>query len=732
MPTSKSRPQLEREASNAKRPGGAPGRSGQAPARSVPPRHGKDSPHSDRSPSGRPPRSGQTDRHGKDSARSDQGRFAKDTPHSDRNRFAKNAPRSGQTQAAPYRGEDRPARPSSSPARTPNRPDSRFLPMSRAELAARGDAHIDILLVGGDAYVDHPSFGLALLGRLLESQGFSVGICTQPDWKDPEAAEAAITALGRPRLFAAVTAGAVDSMLAHYTAFRKKRHDDAYTPGNVAGHRPNRACIVYTGLVRRAFPGLPVIMGGIEASLRRLGHYDFWEDKLRKPLLLDAKADLILYGMAEAALSKTALAADSLEREGRLSRESLVAACRQVPGVAFALPGTVDPAEALGLDPNNPDDIITLPAHEDMEAAPELLLQATLAEERRVHQGRAYAAQRAGGRTVILTPPAPPLSTAELDRLYSLPFTRLPHPSYQEPIPAWEMIRTSITSHRGCGGGCSFCSLALHQGRRIASRSRESILTEAKLIAQGPEPGGKAPRWAGAISDISGPSANMWQARCALPEGKVCARQSCMHPEPCALFKVNQREGAALLREAADLPGVNHVRVAGGVRFDLALQDAEALWAYTSEFTGGQLKTAPEHTEPEVLRLMSKPSIQTFERFLDHFAKACNQAGKEQYTVPYLMSAFPGCTPDHMRSLAAWLKRRNWRPQQVQCFIPTPGTVATAMYFSGLDPDGNRIPVARSDADRMAQHYILLGEASGRPMNASGGRGSAPGPRRGK
>ncbi len=610
------------------------------------------------------------------------------------------------------RGRTNPAVPVVRPgaAKAPAVPaGARFLPMSREELAAAGRNRIDILLVGGDAYVDHPSFGLALLGRLLEAEGYSVGVCAQPPWKDRAAGVAAVSALGRPRLFAAATAGAVDSMLAHYTAFRKKRRDDAYTPGNQTGARPNRATIFYTGLIRQAFPGLPVLLGGIEASLRRLSHYDFWEDALRKPLILDAKADLLLYGMAEKALLTVAGAADRLEREGGLSRESLVAACRQVPGLAFVLPGGSKAAEALEV---SAEQLEHLPSHEACAAAPELLLQATLAEERRVHLGRSYAVQEAGGRAVVLTPPAPPLDPAGMDRLYTLPFTRLPHPSYAEAIPAWEMIRTSVTSHRGCGGGCSFCSLALHQGRRIASRSRESVLAEVELIAR--RAGGKTPRWAGSISDISGPSANMWQARCALPKEKDCTRQSCLHPEPCALFRVDQQKGAALLREAAAVPGVRHVRVAGGVRFDLALLDDEALWAYTSEFTGGQLKVAPEHTAPEVLRLMRKPPLPTFERFLDRFAAACAKAGKEQYTIPYLMSAFPGCTMEHMRQTAAWLRRRNWRPQQVQCFIPTPGTVATAMFFSGRDPEGNPLFVARSDAERLAQHRLLLGESPGR------------------
>jgi len=636
--------------------------------------------------------------------------------------------------------------------------------MSREELGQLGWDGIDILLVSGDAYVDHPAFGAALLGRWLLAHGFRVGLVAQPRWSDKQQGLLDIQALGRPRLFAGVSAGALDSMLAHYTAFRKKRHDDAYTPGGQAGARPNRAGIVYTGLVRQAFPGLPVVLGGIEASMRRVSHYDFWSDSLRRSLLLDSKADLLVYGMGERALLGIAsvcrdtasglLCAPGQDRRSPapspkaapflsdaklgqcqensgISGKTLVAACRAIPGLAFALgSGEVEPWLAA-----NAPDAVRLPPHEAIAAKPSLLMQATLLLEKQAHQGKHYAAQlsgteagagageepgeRAGGRAVVLTPPAAPLCEKELDFLYALPYSRLPHPAYEAAIPAWEMIRTSITTHRGCAGGCSFCSLALHQGRRIASRSRSSVLAEAKRIAAGPyreqgrEPGKAAPRWAGSISDVGGPSANMWQARCTLSEDKKgdqeCARASCLHPAVCPRFALDQGQGVRLLRAIAALPGVRHLRIASGVRFDLALTDPEALYAYTSEFTGGQLKVAPEHSEAEVLRLMRKPDIALFERFLEAFKAHCRAVGKEQYTVPYLISAFPGCTLTHMSRLRAWLEKKNWSPRQIQCFIPTPGTVATAMYYAGISPDGAPIHVARTDHERLLQHHALPG-----------------------
>lgn len=600
------------------------------------------------------------------------------------------------------------------------------LPTCREEMRALGWEHLDILLVSGDAYVDHPSFGVALLGRWLWEHGYRVGVVAQPRWERPEEALADIGAMGRPRLFAGVTAGAIDSMLAHYTAFRKKRSDDAYTPGGRAGARPNRASIVYTGLVRRAFPALPVVLGGIEASLRRLSHYDFWSDALRRPLLQDSKADLLVYGMGERALLAIAGAARSLwERrlasgtapdDGQvlISRAEFVAACRDVPGLVWS--GSEREAgdwlRERSVTPH------VFPSHEAVLENPRLLMDLSLALERLVHEGGRHALQGSGDRCLVQTPPPAPLTGREMDRLYSLPFTRLPHPKYDEPVPAWEMIRTSITTHRGCGGGCSFCSLAMHQGRRISSRSRESVLAEAEGIVAGPSgkrEKGKPPRWASSISDVGGPTANMWQAACSLPETKTCARSSCLHPAICPHFTLDQDKGVRLLREMAALPGVRHVRVASGVRFDLALTDADALYAYTAEFTGGQLKVAPEHSEDAVLKLMRKPSLAVFERFLEVFFRHSRNAGKEQYTVPYLMSAFPGCTDGHMRELGKWLQSRRWSPRQVQCFIPTPGTVATAMFYAGIAPDGTPLYVARSDKERLRQHHLLLDKKAAAP-----------------
>lgn len=543
-----------------------------------------------------------------------------------------------------------------------------------------GWEELDILLVSGDAYVDHPAFGAALLARWLVAHGYRVGIVAQPRWDTVEH----VARMGRPRLFAGVTAGALDSMLSHYTAFRKKRHDDAYTPLGRHGARPNRATIVYTGLVKRAFPGLPVVIGGIEASLRRATHYDFWSDSLRRSILLDSKADVLIYGMAERQVLEIAE-----ELTSRAQRAG------PVPGTASAAHKD-DPSWRVFAQSRR-ERIVQLPSHEAILSEPKKLMEATLALERQVHDGNTWAVQACGDRQVVFAPPAAPLTTDELDALYALPFTRRPHPSYAEPIPAATMVQFSVTTHRGCGGGCSFCSLALHQGRRIASRSAASIEAEVKSLTEHPD-------WTGSLTDVGGPSANMWGAQCAVVS---CKRSSCLTPKICPHFKADQRRLVQLLRRLNEVPGVNHVRVASGVRHDLALTDERYLRALIGEFTGGQLKLAPEHCCNPVLRLMRKPAFEVFERFLTVFERESRRAGKEQYIIPYLISAFPGCTDDDMRALADWLKRRGWKPQQVQCFIPTPGTVATAMFYAGIAPEGRPIPVARTDADRLRQHAIL-------------------------
>ena len=607
-----------------------------------------------------------------------------------------------------------------------------FLPMNGEEMHKAGWNELDILLVSGDAYVDHPSFGIALLGRWLVAHGFRVGIVAQPEWENADAGLAELQSMGRPRLFVGVTAGAIDSMLAHYTAFRKKRHDDAYTPGGQCGARPNRASIMYTNMVRRAFPHIPVVLGGIEASLRRCVHFDFWENSLRRPLLFDSKADLTVYGMGEAALLAIARQAQALVEpkhpgqqtpDAAALRRQLVQACATMPGVASIL-SRRDEATLLGQFAEQGIATEFLPSFEDITATPPALMQATLALEQQVHAGNTALLQPVGDRILVCSPPQPPLDEATMDAVYSLPYTRLPHPDYPTPIPAWEMIRTSITTHRGCGGGCSFCSLALHQGRHIASRSKASILEEAATIAEGPQ-GEKTPRWAGSISDVGGPTANMWQAQCTLPKG-TCRRASCLHPKLCPHFAVDQRAGVALLRAVQATPGVRHVRVASGVRYDLALQEHQALAAYTAEFTGGQLKVAPEHSANSVLNLMRKPGLEVFETFLKAFHAASSGADKEQYTVPYLMSAFPGCTLEHMQELGRWLRQKNWSPQQVQCFIPTPGTVATAMFYAGVDTDLQPLYVATTDRERLEQHHALLGEG---PQHRTG-EGFRKGPHR--
>ena len=578
-----------------------------------------------------------------------------------------------------------------------------FLPMSAGECRALGWDALDVLLVSGDAYLDHPACAVALLGRHLVAHGFRTGVVAQPDWRDA----ASLTAMGTPRLYVGVTAGALDSMLAHYTAFRKKRHDDSYTPAGRAGARPNRACIVYANLLRRAFAHTPIVLGGIEASLRRVSHYDFWSDSLRRSILLDAKADLLVYGMGERAMLDVA----------RHCQQGMP--LRGIPGTVWS----ARPDEAPRADGVEGGDaghgVVRLPAHEAIAANPPLLMRATLELERQVHGGRAYAVQDVGDRCIVIAPPAQPLNTPELDALYALPYARAAHPAYTAPIPALATLRDSVTSHRGCGGGCSFCSLALHQGRAVRSRSRESILAEVRQLAH-------VRGFSGSISDVGGPTANMWQGRCLFPGGEGgCRRRSCCVPRPCRYFSTPQQAHVDLLRAAARVPGVRHVRVASGIRPDIIGDDLDALHAYTVEFTGGQLKVAPEHASPEVLKRMRKPPLEVFERFLAAFQRYSRDGGRRQFVVPYLMSAFPGCTEADMRLLADWLAARNWKPQQVQCFIPTPGTVATAMYYGGVDERGHPLYVARTDAERLRQHRILMPDL-GRP------RGSGKTGKRGK
>lgn len=564
-----------------------------------------------------------------------------------------------------------------------------YLPMSRNEMNALGWDELDVLLVSGDAYVDSHAFAMPLLGRWLVAHGYRTGLVCQPNWEDIND----IVKMGRPRLFAGISAGSLDSLVAHYTAFRKKRHDDAYTPGGKEGARPNRATLVYTGLVRRAFPGLPVAIGGIEASMRRATHYDFWSDSLRKSILPDSKADILLYGMAEKSIVEFAdLFAKSAD-------------ARSIPAAAIAQAQIK--GSAYMVHPDNAPEGVELPSHEAIVADAELLVKTAVAFEKQMLQRGPRLMQRTSGRAVVFEPPQDPLDAETMDRIYGLPFTRKAHPSYTEPIPAVEMLSGSVNSHRGCAGGCSFCSLAMHQGRVIQSRSAASIKAEVEAMT-------KSDDWPGSISDIGGPSANMWNAYCA-GDQSACERQSCLVPKRCRHFKAPQEEQIAMLREVAAIPGVNHVRIASGVRHDLALESEEYLSALAKEFTGGQLKIAPEHIIEKVLKYMRKTGKRGLETFLKKFAVLSEEAGKEQYVIPYLMSAFPGCTDEDMQELSKWLERRGFRPKQVQCFIPTPGTVATAMFYAKVDLDGRPIFVARTDGERLFQHRILLPDAEPKP-----------------
>jgi uncharacterized radical SAM protein YgiQ len=429
--------------------------------------------------------------------------------------------------------------------------------------------------------------------------------------------------------------------------------------------------------------------------MRRATHYDFWSDSFRRSALLDAKADLLVTGMGERAMAEAARRLK--EAPPGAGPRDLSRLLRGIPGTAYALGGN-ERGEPL------PGCVETLPTHEAIEEDPRRLVEATLQLERQTHSGTCVLTQNAGDRIVALMPPAEALSTSELDALYALPFTRRAHPSYREPVPALETVQFSITSHRGCGGGCAFCSLALHQGRRIASRSVESLKAEAAAMAAHPD-------WTGSITDVGGPTANMWGAVCR-SAGSACRRESCLFPEICASFQDAQSASIRALDAVGGVAGVRHVRVASGIRHDLALRDPDYLRELVGRFVGGQMKVAPEHCRGGVLSLMRKPPFSVFDRFVKEFQKESKRAGKEQYLIPYLIGAFPGCTDADMIELRRMLDRYGWRPQQVQCFIPTPGTLATAMFAAGVDAQGRPIPVARTDAERLRQHGILMGTAA--------------------
>ncbi|MCK9584363.1 MAG: YgiQ family radical SAM protein [Candidatus Cloacimonetes bacterium] len=540
-----------------------------------------------------------------------------------------------------------------------------FLPTNKAELQALGLPELDIILISGDAYIDHPSFGTALLGRLLESAGFRVGIIAQPDWSKNED----FLVLGRPRLFFGISSGNMDSMVNHYTAQRKKRNDDAYSPDGQSGKRPDRAVMIYTNIVRRLFKGTPVIIGGIEASLRRIAHYDFWQDKVRNSILADSKADLLIYGMAEKPILEVA---EALKAGIKISELTDI-----LSTVCYV---------------SKPDGTL-LP---DAELCKNKL---TFHQMNRLFYENVQTTalyQLNGGRYIKHNPPAEPLTTSEMDKIYQLPYMRAPHPRYAgHNIPAWEQIRQSITSHRGCYGGCNFCAIAIHQGRKIQSRSAQSILSEAKKLP-------------GVISDLGGPSANMYDSKCRLGFPDSCKRRSCLFPQICPNLSFDHDVQIRLLDAVAALPKVKHVFVASGIRHDMALGNRRYISAIAQKYTGGRLKLAPEHSSDSVLKLMGKPSIARFEDFAKQYFAEVNKAGIKRQIIPYIIIGHPGTTSEDALHLKNWLQRNNIKVEQVQEFTPTPMTISTCMYYTGLNFDlGTPIPVPSPGEVRKQKELIL-------------------------
>ncbi len=648
-----------------------------------------------------------------------------------------------------------------------------FLPTTRAEMDQLGWDQCDVLLVTGDAYIDHPSFGMALVGRLLEAQGFRVGIISQPDWTSAEP----FRALGKPSLFIGITAGNMDSMVNKYTADRKIRTDDAYTPGGGSKSRPDRAVIVYAQRAREAFPEVPLIIGSIEASLRRIAHFDYWSGKVRRSILPDSKADLLIFGNAERAL---------VELAHRLADGEKINTIRDLRGTAFMVPrGWKPAADWVEMDSTSIDTPGALPVHTDpyaMEPEKETAQRAERspvnadsgplkdiaipirlvsraervaglknahAEQRKrtavrlpsfeqvhdnpvlyAHASRVFhlesnpgnarvMAQGHGDRDVWLNPPPLPLSMAEMDHVYGLPYARAPHPSYgDKKIAAWEMIRFSVNIMRGCFGGCTFCSITEHEGRIIQSRSEDSIIREIEEIRD------KTPGFTGIISDIGGPTANMYRMACKDPKiESSCRRLSCVYPGICENLNTDHAPLISIYRKARSLPGIKKVLIGSGLRYDLAVKSPEYVKELVTHHVGGYLKIAPEHSEEGPLSKMMKPGMGSYERFRQMFEKFSKEAGKEQYLIPYFIAAHPGTTDDDMLNLALWLKKHNFRLDQVQTFLPTPLALATAMWHTEKNPlrkvteESETMPIVRSGRQRkLHKAFLRYHDPAGWPL----------------
>ena len=578
----------------------------------------------------------------------------------------------------------------------PPGPES-FLPTTLAEARARGWDELDVVLVSGDAYVDHPTFGVPLLGRLLVAKGYRVGIICQPDWRDPSLAD--FRACGRPRLFFGISSGNMDSMVNHYTAHKRRRADDAYTPGGESGKRPDRATTVYANGVRRAFKEVPIVLGGVEASLRRLAHYDYWDDRVRRSILLDAKeADLVVFGMAEGTI---------VELARRLAAGESIRTITDLPGTAFRASRKGWP-EVFERHPLRPRGAVELPSYEAICA--DKKTYAAFSRQYHLEHNPANArvmVQPHGDQVAVVNPPALNVSTAEFDAEYELPFTKRPHPMYgSAKIAAWEQIKFSVTIMRGCAAGCSFCCITEHQGRDVVSRSEGSVLREIERLQE-------LPGYTGVVSDIGGPTANMWHMVCTDETWHaVCRRASCLYPKVCEKFGTDHGPLVQLMKKARGAEGVKKVLVASGVRYDLAYDDEKNGQAYIRELVthhvGGHLKIAPEHISPDVVKVMKKPGKELFVRFMEEFRRYSEEAGKEQYLVPYFISSHPGCEMKDMVELSDFLEENRWRPQQVQDFTPTPMTLATDMYWSGLHPNsGEPVYVPRTLREKKMQKALL-------------------------
>lgn len=558
-----------------------------------------------------------------------------------------------------------------------------FLPINKKEMLERGWQDVDFVFVTGDSYVDHPSFGVAILTRLLENKGYRVAVLSQPNWKN----DGDFTQFGRPRLAFMVTSGNIDSMVAHYTAAKRLRHDDAYTAGGVAGKRPDRAVIVYSNIIKRIYPDCPVIIGGLEASLRRFAHYDYWDDSIRPSILIDSKADLLTFGMGEK---------QTVEIAKRLDSGENIADMRDILGTCYICPNNETPYD--GVEVPSFDNVVN--------SKKEYAKSCRIEQDEQDHIRGRLIKQKHGKIMLVQNKPMPPLTQSELDKVYSLPYTRAYHPSYEKlgRVPGIKEVEFSITHNRGCFGACNFCSIAFHQGRYVTSRSKKSIIAEAEKLTH-------MPGFKGYIHDVGGPTANFRKPSCTFQEKHgLCKGKKCLAPKPCKNLSVDHSEYLDILRQVRSLPKVKKVFIRSGIRYDYLLEDKDDTFfkELVEHHVSGQLKVAPEHCSASVLDKMGKPHIEAYIKFSRRYFEYTGEINKEQYLVPYLMSSHPGSTLDDAIELALFLKKNHIRPEQVQDFYPTPSTLSTCMYYTGVDPRTMKpVYVPKSPHEKAMQRALI-------------------------